>query len=63
MSITKKQLEEAAVFKATNELQYLATTDESCNKETLIVKTTLQQKWANELGEENWRDIPLVISE
>ena len=23
----------------------------------------IQQKWANELGEEEWRDIPLVISE
>ena len=23
----------------------------------------VQQKWANELGEEEWRDIPLVISE
>jgi hypothetical protein len=23
----------------------------------------LQQKWINELGDEDWRDIPLVISE
>jgi hypothetical protein len=23
----------------------------------------IQQKWTNELGEEEWRDIPLVISD
>jgi hypothetical protein len=28
-----------------------------------IVRKSYQQKWANELGEEEWRDIPLVISE
>jgi len=28
-----------------------------------IVRKSYQQKWANELGDEEWRDIPLVISD
>ena len=56
-------VDKMAEFKRTMEFRELATTDESCNKEICIVKSKLQQKWANELGEEEWRDIPLVISE
>jgi len=28
-----------------------------------VFKEFLQQKWTNELGDEQWRDIPLVISD
>jgi len=28
-----------------------------------IVRKSYQQKWVNELGDEEWRDIPLVFSE
>lgn len=55
--------EKLAEFKRTVEFRELATTDESCNNEICIVKSKLQQKWINELGESEWRDIPLVISD
>lgn len=62
MSITKDQLEAAAVFKATMELQYELRLIPYLLAEATQEKV-LQQKWTNELGEEQWRDIPLVISE
>jgi len=43
-------VEKLAEFKPTMELRYLQG----------LVSTYLQQKWINELNEEQWRDIPLV---
>jgi hypothetical protein len=31
--------------------------------QTIFEGRFLQQKWTNELGEEEWRDIPLAISD
>ncbi len=47
------------VFNPTFELQYVEINEwlPALNR----YDTTIQQKWANELGEEEWRDIPLVI--
>lgn len=63
MSIDKEELDSIAEFKVTMELQWLSTT---LIVETDICRTTsehrvLQQKWTNELGESEWRDIPLVM--
>ena len=54
------------VFKRTMEFQYWA--KKHYNKHPAYDgmytgEKQLQQKWVNELGEEEWRDIPLVISE
>ena len=65
MSIDKEELDKIAEFKPTMELQWNTTVikieHEICT--TTSEHRILQQKWANELGEEEWRDIPLVISE
>lgn len=52
-----------AEFKATNELQWKDVHIKVSEQFTVQGHPTLQQKWTNELGEEEWRDIPLVISE
>jgi hypothetical protein len=48
-------------FKPTMELRQLATREwlPALNRWEQV----LQQKWVNELGDEEWRGIPLVISE
>ena len=50
-------------FKPTMELRYLDIHIKVSKQFTVQGHPTLQQKWVNELGEEEWRDIPLVISE
>lgn len=47
-----------AEFKPTNELQWIKPY-KFVNPDLQV----LQQKWANELGDGEWRDIPLVISD
>ncbi len=44
-------MDKVAEFKPTMELRLFVT----------IVRKSYQQKWVNELGEYEWRDIPLVI--
>ena len=51
----KSYADKMAEFKPTMELQWLVTSD---NFQTYH---TLQQKHVNELGEEKWVDIPVVI--
>jgi len=55
-------VEKLAEFKPTMELRYLSTIM-TISSETCITESEhriLQQKWINELNEEQWRDIPLV---
>ena len=62
MSLDKEELNGIAEFKPTMELQWLQYNIKLDEKRSAVGKK-LQQKWTNELGEEQWRDIPLVISE
>ena len=50
-------------FKATFELRWKDVHIKVSEQFAVQGHPTLQQKWANELGDEEWRDIPLVISE
>jgi len=54
-------IDKVAQFKPTMELRWCDITDEASNGTREIVARLLQQKWVNELGEYEWRDIPLVI--
>ncbi len=52
-------------FHKTVETRWIKGSRVITNMETgnLEIENVIQQKWVNELGEEEWRDIPLVISE
>ena len=52
-------IDKVAEFKPTMELQWMETG--AIHFITNTKQTILQQKWVNELGEYEWRDIPLVI--
>ena len=57
MSIDKEELDKISEFHKTVETQWVK------RFRAYPLRWVIQQKWANELGEEEWRDIPLVISE
>ena len=56
-------MDKVAEFKPTMELQwYIRTYPDVQNMDFRVFgEKELQQKWVNELGEYEWRDIPLVI--
>lgn len=63
MSITKKELEAAAVFYKTVDTQWVKRRIPYLIVEGDHYTDVIQQKWTNELGGEEWRDIPLVMSD